>query len=433
MALDLSNPYTYYLRSPRRLFGRRRILREILEGILRNDGEPPESCSIRGPRAIGKTTLLRFLGEMIETPELLVPYGLDPGLVQERPVRAYYVDLYQISSDRLAKQVMEQIGETWAEDQWEALLHLPPSPRRVLLLDHCDEAMRTMEREHARRLRELTARHVLIIATERDLADLMSRREVLSLLVQVLRPYRLGLLAREEAEELFRQPAREVEIELEPEVVDFFIRALGRHPYLLLLGGEALFDWLQDPERRSRLRADPRLQEEARFRIRMHPAVQDFFDYIWKSISEEERNALGRVLEGQSILPRQRLRLEQAALIEGGEEGLRIFSELFAEEARERLQAPQRPRLEEQLPTLPGLEGQLLKYLRERPGRLCTYTELVHVLWGPQTKTEEKKRALDALIYRVRQRIREATGSHWEYIRNVRGKGYVFTPPPHQP
>ncbi|WP_448592082.1 winged helix-turn-helix domain-containing protein [Thermoflexus hugenholtzii] len=431
MVFDLSNPYTRYLRSHRHLVGRRRILREILEGILRNSQEPPESCSIRGPRAIGKTTLLRFLQEMTQTPGLLASYGLDPGLAQERLRCVYYVDLYQVSGSQVAEQVMEQMGETWTGNPWEALSHLPALPRRVLLLDHCDEALQTMEPAHARRLRELTAHHALIIATERDPADLMPRREVLSPLVQVLRPYRLGLLERKEAEELFRQPAREVGIELEPEVVDFFIRVLGRHPYLLLLGGEALFNWLQDPERRSRLCTDPWLQEEARFRIRMHPAVQDFLDYIWKGLSEEERNALGRVLEGQPILPRQRLRLERAALIESSEEGLRVFSELFAEEARERLQAPQPPRLEEQLPPLSGLEGQLLEYLRARPGHACTYTELVHALWGPQAKVEEKKRALDALIYRVRQRIREATGSRWEYIRNIRGKGYVFTPPPY--
>lgn len=438
MAIDqsISNPYTLYLRFRRRLFGRRLILREMLEGIARDDQEPPESWSLRGPRAIGKTTLLRTLEELARAPDRLPSLGLNLQLDPERLRFVCYVDLYQIPGPQVAERVMEHMGETWEGDPWKALSRLPRSPRRVLLLDHFDEALRTMELEHARRLRELVsdAHHALIIATEKDPADLASRWQELSPLFQVLRPYRLGLLDREEAEELIRQPAREVGIELEPEIVDFFLRAAGRHPYLLLLSGEAMLEWLQDPDRRNALRSDPHLQEEARFRIRMHPAVRDFFDYIWfRTLDPEGRAALRQVLEGQPIGWSERLRLEQAALIErveGREEGLQIFCELFAEEVRDRWQAPPPPRPEELLPELPGLEGKLLKALMSRPGHVWTYGELTHALWGSQARVEEKKRALDALIYRIRQRMRKATGGRWDYIRNVRGKGYVFTPPP---
>jgi DNA-binding response OmpR family regulator len=72
-------------------------------------------------------------------------------------------------------------------------------------------------------------------------------------------------------------------------------------------------------------------------------------------------------------------------------------------------------------------EFEILRHLAERPGRLVTRNELLHLVWGYQEAPTT--RTVDSFIFRLRRKI-EPDPRHPRFIRTAHGDGYRLTPDP---
>jgi len=75
--------------------------------------------------------------------------------------------------------------------------------------------------------------------------------------------------------------------------------------------------------------------------------------------------------------------------------------------------------------TLTPLEGRLLKYFIDNPGRIIPRSELLIKVW--KTTSDVQTRTIDIFISRLRKYIEEDPSKPF-FLKNVRGAGYLFTP-----
>lgn len=73
-------------------------------------------------------------------------------------------------------------------------------------------------------------------------------------------------------------------------------------------------------------------------------------------------------------------------------------------------------------PPLSVAQFTLLEMLYQKDGRVVSRHDLIHGIWKEEEAYEVSNQALDALVRRLRDRIREAGDEH-EYIVTVRGHG----------
>lgn len=73
--------------------------------------------------------------------------------------------------------------------------------------------------------------------------------------------------------------------------------------------------------------------------------------------------------------------------------------------------------------TLTGREFDVLYFLARNAGRVFTRDQLLDNVWGDETYVTD--RTVDVRIHRVRTAI-EAAGGQADWIRTVRGRGYLF-------
>ncbi len=76
--------------------------------------------------------------------------------------------------------------------------------------------------------------------------------------------------------------------------------------------------------------------------------------------------------------------------------------------------------------TLTGREFDVLYFLARHPGRIFSRDQLLDNVWGDEVYVTD--RTVDVRIHRVRTALSTA-GAEGDYIRTVRGKGYLFEPP----
>lgn len=75
--------------------------------------------------------------------------------------------------------------------------------------------------------------------------------------------------------------------------------------------------------------------------------------------------------------------------------------------------------------TMTPLEGRLLKYFMDNPGRIIPRSELLTRVW--RTTSDVQTRTIDIFISRLRKYIEEKP-SNPRYLKNIRGAGYMFHP-----
>jgi DNA-binding response OmpR family regulator len=85
--------------------------------------------------------------------------------------------------------------------------------------------------------------------------------------------------------------------------------------------------------------------------------------------------------------------------------------------------------LGEQWVALPPLQFRLLSYLAEHTGSVIGYRELLRAVWGYDGNDKEARSLLKVHVRQLRRRLGLAADSG-EYLRAVRGFGYILEPPP---
>lgn len=73
--------------------------------------------------------------------------------------------------------------------------------------------------------------------------------------------------------------------------------------------------------------------------------------------------------------------------------------------------------------TLSGEQYRLLAFLSQNAGRVCTKDEVVGNVWPDMEAAGVSEEAIDSLVHRVRERLRQA-GATRQFIVTVRGQGY---------
>ena len=73
--------------------------------------------------------------------------------------------------------------------------------------------------------------------------------------------------------------------------------------------------------------------------------------------------------------------------------------------------------------SLSGEQYRLLAFLSQNVGRLCTKDEVVSSVWPDMEAAGVSEEAIDSLVHRVRERLRQA-GATQQFIITVRGQGY---------
>lgn len=74
-------------------------------------------------------------------------------------------------------------------------------------------------------------------------------------------------------------------------------------------------------------------------------------------------------------------------------------------------------------PPLSLAQYQLLEFLYDRAGRVCSRDEIVEAIWPEASEGGVSDQAIDALVRRLRERIGEVDPDH-QYIVTVRGHGF---------
>lgn len=79
-------------------------------------------------------------------------------------------------------------------------------------------------------------------------------------------------------------------------------------------------------------------------------------------------------------------------------------------------------------PPLSSLQFKFLILLSESRGRVISRSEVINGVWGSQQSIGVTDQALDALVRRLRDRIKEYDSNH-DYVVTVRGQGYRIDNP----
>ncbi len=308
-----------------------------------------------------------------------------------------------------------------------------------LILDEFDETYRelpSLTLANLRALRDANKYRLCYILMLRELpsllrpiADVEGFYELFSRSIFGLRPYRPA-----DAERIIDQLEARKGLALAPHARTKILELSGGHPGLIV----ALFDAMltrdapADGTEIDWASALPTIQEEGR--------------KIWSSLSEGEQLALSQYTRGKPIGDESvlhLLRLKGLLPIVSGAES--TFSPLFTRfvlsqniSANERLSIDTAARVvrlgDQSIRDLTATEFDLLQFLAEHLGQVCTRDTILNHLYPDEAQSDELRgtdNRVDTLVRRIREKI-EPVREHPAYLLTVRGKGYRLVDRPEE-
>lgn len=168
------------------------------------------------------------------------------------------------------------------------------------------------------------------------------------------------------------------------------------------------------------------------------PAVQHECRKVWDSLTADEKAALCSLVNAEPANPNVLCRLEARGVLRKSNAG-GVFSPLFAGFVRQQAPPPTKgtlihrsPRLVQldgkRIDTLTGLEFEMLCYLYEQRGHVCTKDDLIAHVYRQRYGEMQggvADESIQALVSRLREKI-EPDRARPRYIVTVRGEGYRF-------
>ncbi len=297
----------------------------------------------------------------------------------------------------------------------------------ILVLDEFDAVFRTLKPTLFRNLRAMRDAHkgrvsYLIVVSDElaylrdDLTELEHFCRLVSRNVCGLGPYN-----EPDARQMITYLAAQRSIELSAPEIARLVELSGGHAGLIktLLSLD-----------KGALLADPGLID--------HPAVQAECEKVWASLAEDEQAALCAVASGAPVASSAVQRAKLKGLVRAGSaHSAAVFSPLFADFCR-RQAIPSQKRviidrtlgtalIDGQRVELTELEYELLGYLYERRGQVCTKDELIANVYHQQYDRAEggiDDARLQTLISRLRAKVEPP-----RHILTIRGEGYKFVEP----
>lgn len=451
-------------------FGRERLLREIVGGVLAPS--QPASFSLVGSKLVGKSRMLAHLasadGPLLgEQWEQWRPYRYQEGdRIVVVMVDCDWQDAQDDLLEAVAKRVTNQLQAERIKLDWSLVDQQPGASRRlwqmshqlnqmeyrlVLLMDNFDTVFENqlLTPESVEELRPLTREMALVVATEQPLHDL-DRELAASPLFNVMTQLFIGILDPDAARRWI-----EAYGELYPAVDaigDALLNLTGSHPFLLLRVDDILAEvQLVLPPGQS---LGPEHLPLMRLRLAEHGRL--LFVTLWRNLQNPPARIDPKILRGllerlvAHNLPFDQVAREHIptlnwlinqAMVTCDIQGYALFSPLFTEFLANRLGSVTTPAAtpapttmrNSALPSLPDApiyeqltktEGALLRYFQLHPDTVVSAEELLQEVWK---RPDASPRRVQEAIRRLRLELEEASPPVGE-IENERGQGYRFVP-----
>jgi len=460
-----------------RFFGRERLLREIVQGVL---GPQPASFSLVGSKLLGKTHILNHLTSL-DGPLLHANYAdWRPSRFQDAGrivVAKIDCDWHEAQEDllgfllrRLTQQIRqeERIGLDWGEIEaesavgrqlWRVARQLNEMEYRlVVLFDNFDRVFeqQLISLDAVDELRPLTLELAMVVATEQPLHDL-DRDLAASPLFNVMTQLFIGLLEADAARSWLAGYAAEY-----PGIASLqedLLRVTGAHPYLLHRIGDIL------PEIQQMLPPDSETDASELFpliRLRLAEHGRLLFTTLWRKLQEPPRRTqpaavmalIAQLMDGP--LPMKAVRREHfailnwlinQAIVSYTADGYQLFSPLFTEFLAARI-TQTLPAVSTETPAEPAstptttpaattrgqaagiyerltkTEAALLHYFEARSNKVIPAEQLLEDVWK---RPDASTRRVQEAIRRLRIQL-ENEAAPVGVIENERGRGYRFVP-----
>ncbi len=416
-----------------------------------------DSCSVVGVGSVGKSNLLRFLGrdEVRQTylgdawqTYLFVYVDINKILkystwgLFELMIHQLLVELTKHKAEEVILQTIDDLHQraTRPKTQRLALRYLDRALglacnqlglHLIFLFDEFDELCRRMSpRGFAalRALRDDYKYHLMyVVATRLTMKRLRDEIGEIEAFEELVSPQTiwLGPYSRDDASFMLRRLASRHQITLAEKATHEVLAATGGHPGLLREGYSMAVAY----------------QSDFFDILTNNPQVQDECQRIWFSLPAGEQQVLVSLIGGGSV-PQQQgdvlERLRRKGLVGGPWAGAnRIFSSLFAVYIKRQnptigaqIHIDRQRRLisvsGRKITGLTPLEYNLIAYLAEKQGQVCTRDELAEYLYPEDAALEGlgvTDNRLDSVVKRLRKRI-EPNPKAPRYIITVRGHGF---------
>ncbi|GAB4524918.1 MAG: hypothetical protein OHK0046_40110 [Anaerolineae bacterium] len=454
------NPFTPMLLTydPANFYGRENEIITILQVITAID---TAGHALHGARSIGKTTLLKYLkdpdGALVQYEGYIRPDYLPGGRSRlffvylslhafEDGDSLFFIMLRQIKfdlhDDDELQVPIEDFDETFAPERLTKILRKTiqnlksQHVRVVFLLDDFDEPIKYLNEDDDHLLRHLSDDAVIIIATEHPISEINPKFTHSSPFLGILRPEIIGLLSEDAAQQLIIEPAQQNGVQFTPHEVGFLLETAGRQPFILIAACELYFNMRKQYPDIARLVGDPQecenIQRQFIVRLTGRPHIKDALDRMWMFLKPEEQDLLVEIAYHPKITfipfdPRSHMasQLENRALVYSDilNNAYQIFSILFMDYIQQLSPRVSNgiggDNLLDVIDDLSPIDQAVARYLYERPNQVCTFEELLDTIW----KDRGAKRALEAAVHRLRQKVKD---NPHEEIKNIRGTGYMF-------
>jgi hypothetical protein len=463
------NPYKSMLLSfnPDRVYGWEREVVSLLQLITATD---TASSAIYGIRAIGKTTLLKYLrDERGALNKYRAHIGID---YQEgnRRLLWIYINFHDLEIDvhifyLMYERLYDELEDSELLDGINAdppnrdepknrmvrilrrliqQLDRKHQMRVVFLMDDFDVALREenhVDRNDDRLLRSISHIAVLIIATDDPISTLDSKIAHDSPLLGILKPEPLGLLSEEAACQLIREPAENY-VQYNETELRMLLDVGGRQPFLLTAACEAYYDIRSTVAEADHEFDNPeyiaQLREQLTHRLLAEPHVTNVLNTIWNrhdkyhnlmlSMAHCQRNPENCEPEKVGDVRAAELATRAITYLDSTTNRYRLFSQLFIDYVLRQARlinetgtdgktlSPAR-----MIDGLPPIDRAVYEKLTANEGDILTFEDLIRDVWDEGDGT---KRALEAAVHRLRRSIPPT-----HQIKNVRGKGYKYLAP----
>jgi len=427
-----------------------------------------DCCSVVGVSNIGKSTLLRSLSLPAVHKRHLGPRAdhymfiyVDFNLTLQVTEQGFYevilrnalevletkqVDNELISAVKQAYQSVIAPSSPFLiplafEDSLEAISNRQPG-MLVLLFDEFDEIFAEIEPRVFVRLRALKDRHwprlCYVTATGRPLSEIRRDRETGEFCeLFATHVHHLIPLGEADACTLVQRWAKQSNVELTTEEVDFVLRCAGGHPSLLQATCRVLARAKEEAILRPLVMSDERVRErlDGDANVRLECAK------LWNDLSAQEQETLIALLSGQDVTAALDS-LTEKGIVRATVAGVQVFASLFAGFARRqqlvRRRGPRGVRIDVEAgdvwvdgklaPLLTDLEYKLLLLLYGNLDKICDKYKIVESVWGESYIDEVDDARIEKLVSRLREKL-EPVPEEPKYLITVRGRGYKLVGP----
>jgi len=312
-----------------------------------------------------------------------------------------------------------------------------PAQRVILLFDEFDAVFQALEPSLFRRLRAIRDAHksqvLYVVVVSNDLPHLREDlREVEHFCRLVSRNVcYLGPYSEVDTRQMVHYLVSRRSVALEPGDTARLVELSGGHAGLLKATLSLLWD----------ARFPGNLEELVPF-LSDEPMVQAECRKVWQGLSESEQATLCMLAGGAQADPQTLHRLQNKGLVRENRPETPFFSSLFADFVRQQTPPSTEDTIVSRSPPLVQIDGQpiedltelefeLLCYLYEHRGQVCTKDDLIENVYRQQyarMKGGVTDGALQTLISRLRAKI-EPDREHPRYVVTIRGEGYKFVEP----